>query len=494
MNVDLIRAPRKETSTAEPIRERIRAFSLTACVVIVFTVWLGLEAPRGMMWGTDELLTAERSRETMMNGPWVVNYNFQRSFEKPPLQYWLTGFTLKRFENRAVAVRIWAIVYGVLTAAALAWLVLLIKPNEPWLIPLAVTILLSDPLFSTECARGLLDVGLTFYTVLTIAFAELARKKPAWWLGAAIACWLGSLQKVPVPILIWALIVLSRLTSRDERAALRVGARWLAGSTILALALMSIWPLLQILKYQMSVGDFIYEEVIVWLGPAELGRRPYFKVLFDMVTHPGGLCGFLSLIALVVILLSRRERSQPAVREIAFVSLMALILVIVSNFRDIRYLIPIVPSLCFLLALVVYRFLKQPPPVRTYAAVALAILLTAGFVHAKIHIDNRRRNVADEKVIAEKLGELQQAGARTVLIKAIVPGDDLLWESFYLFYGNFRFPVIQLTTDEIRARRPKPPLSGACVGRDFPVVKELYPNVQVQLRRAQFVCWSVPAE
>ena len=125
---------------------------------------------------------------------------------------------------------------------------------------------------------------------------------------------------------------------------------------------------------------------------------------------------------------------------------------------------------------------------------ALVILLTAGFVHAKIQIDHRRRDVADEKVIAEKLGELQRAGTETVLIKAIIPGNDLTWDSFYLFHGNFRFALMKFTVDQIRREPPKPPVIGACVARDFPVVKELYPNVQVQLTRAQFICWKVPAE
>ncbi|HEY6070670.1 MAG TPA: hypothetical protein VIU85_04775 [Chthoniobacterales bacterium] len=30
--------------------------------------------------------------------------------------------------------------------------------------------------------------------------------------------------------------------------------------------------------------------------------------------------------------------------------------------------------------------------------------------------------------------------------------------------------------------------------RDFLVVQQLYPNVQVELTRAQFVCWRVPAQ
>lgn len=482
-----------ETSPANLHRQLVRDVALTGLIIIAFAVWLGLEAPRGILSGTDELLTAERTREMLMTEPWVVHYNFERSFEKPPLQYWLTSLTLPRLQNRAVAVRIWPLFYGMLTSIALGWLVFLINPNQPWLIPLSVAILISSPLFSTEAARGLLDIGLTFFTLLTIVFSELARKKPAWWLVVAVACWLGSLQKIPLPFLVWLLIVTVRLTNRDERANLRNGASWLVFSMILAIALMSIWPLLQFIKYEMSVSSLFHEEIVVWLG-TELGRRPYFEIPIAMSLHPGGLCGFLSLVALFVILFSKKERPAPAVREIALVTLAFLILAIVANFRHIRYAIPVVPSLCFLLALVFYRFLKQSPPARIRAIAALVVLLTAGFVHAKIDIDGRRKNVANEKVIAEKLGELQQPGTRTVLVEAINPGGDLMWDSFYLFHGNFRFPLERYTVDRIRRNPPQPPLIGVCVARDFPLIKELYPNVQVKLSRAQFICWQVPAE
>jgi 4-amino-4-deoxy-L-arabinose transferase-like glycosyltransferase len=493
MNVDMVRVSRVDTSTPDLSRERIRAFSLTAFVIISFAVWMGLEAPHGIMWGTDELLTAERSREMQTTEPWVVHYNFDRSFEKPPLQYWLTSLTLPRFENRAVAVRIWPLVYGVLTTAALAWLVYLVKPAEPWLIPLSVAILISSPLFSTESARGLLDIGLAFFTLLTIVFAELARTKPVWWLSAALASWLGSLQKMPLPFLIWVLIIVVRLTNREERANLRRGVGWLAGALLLAIGLMSIWPLIQLIKYEMPVASVFHQEVVVWLGPDWLGRKPYFEILISMSLHPGGLCGFLSLIALFVILFFRKYWAERPVREIAIVTLAFLVLVIVFNFRHIRYAISVVPSLCFLLAFVVYRFLKQPP-VRTVAVTALIILLTAGFVHAKIHINDRRRDVADEKLIAEKLGELQRPGTKIVLLKAVMSGNDLLWDSFYLFHGNLRSEVTEFTVAEIRRDPPKPPLIGVCVARNFGVVKELYPNVQVALARAQFICWQVSPE
>ncbi len=493
MAADVISVSPIEPSAADFHRRRRQAVTVTALIVLAFAAWLSFEAPHGILSGTDELLTAERTREMLMTEPWVVHYNFHRSFEKPPLQYWLTSLTLPRFQHRAVAVRIWPILYGALTAITLGWLVSLVKPRDPWLIPLAIAILVSQPLFASESSRGLLDVGLTFFTLLTIVFVELARKKPAWWFAAAIACWLGSLQKVPVPFLVWSLIVVVRLANREERAILRNSIGSLIGSIALAIALMSIWPLLQLIKYQMPVWNVFHEEVIVRLGSTELGHRPYFENPIAM-SLAGGLSGFLSLLAPFVILFSKRERSSRAVREIAWVALGFLVLTIVTNFRHVRYIIPIIPSLCFLLALIFYWFLQRSAPVRTWAIAALVLFLTIGLVHSEIRILVWRKDVANEKVIAEKLGDLQQAGTEIVLIKAINPGNDLMWDSFYLFHGNFRFPVVKLTVDEIRSNSPKPPVIGACIARDFPVVKGLYPNVQVQLTRAQFICWSVPAE
>jgi hypothetical protein len=157
--------------------------------------------------------------------------------------------------------------------------------------------------------------------------------------------------------------------------------------------------------------------------------------------------------------------------------------------------------------------LEQSGKVRRGAAIALVVLLAAGFVQAqikiwsngsssrvlvslvpaKVQIDRRQKDVANEKRIAEELGALQQAGTQTVLIQASEPRGDLLWDSFYLFHGNFRFPVAKYTVDDVRSNPPNPPLIGACVARDLPVVQEIYPNVRVQLTRAQFVCWRVGA-
>jgi 4-amino-4-deoxy-L-arabinose transferase-like glycosyltransferase len=500
--MDCIFSYMSQIQVADPLTAQIRvpndiqmqrkwAIAMAIAVLVSVFAWLGFEIPRGTLTHTDELLTAERSREMLSTEPWVVHYNFQRSFEKPPLQFWLTTLTLSRLHNRTLAVRVWPLLYGCVTMVALGWLVFLVEPNRPWLIPLSLAVLASSPLFSPEASRGFLDIGLTFFTISAILFAQLARNRPAWWLGVAAASWLGSLQKFPMPFLVWLLIILVRLTSRVERPKLRSG--WLVASMLLAFAAMAIWPLVQITKYGMSPGRLFHEEVMVWTGPANLGARPYFAVLYGLSTL-GGACGLLSFLAAFLVLFSKKERSPIAVREISMVSLAVIGLTIVSNFRGVRYIVPIIPCLCFLLALVFYRFLERGPIIRLRTAVVLIFVLSAGFVHSAITIERRRKDVADEKLIAEKLGELQQAGMKTVLIKAETPGGDLLWDSFYLFHGNLRFPVQAYTPQQIRRNPPKPPLVGVCVVRDFPAIREVYPNVDVEFSHAQFICWRVSGQ
>src|SRR5215471_9829939 len=99
---------------------------ITAAVVITGVFgWLALEIPKGTLSSSgDEMLTAERSREMLLLGRSEVHFNLKPSFEKPPLQYWLTSFSLASLPNKTLAVRIWPWLYGALTAITIAALAL----------------------------------------------------------------------------------------------------------------------------------------------------------------------------------------------------------------------------------------------------------------------------------------------------------------------------------------------------------------------------------
>src|SRR5207245_9921277 len=142
--------------------QRKSAIATTVALILCALCRLGFQTPRGILTNTDELVTAERTREMLDAEPWVVHYNFQRSFEKPPLQYWLTTLTLPRLQNRTLAVRIWPLLYGGLTMVALGWLVFLVEPNRPWLLPSVAPVLPPCPYFSWQRGAALLDAGWAF--------------------------------------------------------------------------------------------------------------------------------------------------------------------------------------------------------------------------------------------------------------------------------------------------------------------------------------------
>ena len=463
------------------------AIVLTITIIAIVFSWLALEIPKGILSSSgDEMLTAERSREMTFLGRSEVHFNMKASFEKPPLQYWLTSFTLPRLENKTLAVRIWPWFYGVLTAIAAAWLAFLLKRDQPLLVPLSVAILTSFPLFAAETSRGMLDTGLALFTTATILFAQLARRNPAWWVGTGVACLLGSLQKIPIPFLVWLLILAARFTSAEERYQLK--SRWLVFSIVGCVITMLIWPASQILTFQVPYQHLFHQEVVDWLGPEHLGAQPYLEIPYRLVVSSA--CGVFILAAPFVILLWKNF-GTPA-RELSIVCLGLMAIEILFNFRHVRYIEPVIPALCLLLAIIVERLLRCRRLVRNAAIAVLAILLVAGFVQTKLQIYFRRqKDFSDERAVAEKLGSLQQSGLRTVLVKAINVGTDLHFASFYLFHGDLRQPVEKYSVDEIRQSPPSPPILGVCVMRDFPVVQGLYPNAKTEFTRAQFIIWRV---
>jgi 4-amino-4-deoxy-L-arabinose transferase-like glycosyltransferase len=465
--------------------------AIVIAIVIIASVfsWLALEIPKGILSSSgDEMLTAERSREMLLLGRAEVHFNLRASFEKPPLQYWVTSFSLARLQNRTLAVRIWPWFYGVLTAIAIAWLAFVLQPDRAWLVPLTVAILTSVPLFATEASRGLLDSGLAFFTTTTILFAQLARKNPVWWIGTAVACLLGSLQKIPIPFLVWLFILAVRFSESAERNQLK--SRWLLFSIAGCIVTMLIWPVSQILTFQVPYQHLFHQEVVDWLGPEHLGAQPYLEIPYRLIVTSAS--GFFVFAAPFAVLFWKKEKFGAAAREISILCLALIAIEILFNFRHVRYVEPIIPALCLLLAIVAERLLRYRRPVRIATITALAILLLAGFVQTELQIDFRRqKDFADEKLVAEKLGTLQQPGLRTVLIKAVNVGNDLHFASFYLFHGNLRFPVEKYSVDEIRQSHPTPPLIGVCVTRDFPTVQAVYPSVKVRFTRGQFIVWSV---
>ena len=102
-------------------------------------------------------------------------------------------------------------------------------------------------------------------------------------------------------------------------------------------------------------------------------------------------------------------------------------------------------------------------------------------------VEGRRQDHSQQKLIAEKLGMLQQGdGAQIVILE---PDNGVLPEQFYLFYGNLRSPVERWSVAKMREAHPSHPAIGVCNIRDLDAVRENYRDVTIEMTQGQFVCW-----
>lgn len=464
---------------------------LAGLLIVCATVWLALKIPNGILTYPDELLTAERSREMLTTGRDTVRFNFRHDFAKPPLQYWLTTLTLPKIDNQTMAVRFWPLVYGVLTAVAVGWLAFLIDRQRPWFMPLSVAVYISCPLFLTEASRALLDTGLTFFTTLAIGFAQLARRYPPYWLGVAIACWLGALQKIPLIFLIWLIIALIRSSSANERE--KLWNRWFFGSAILALALILIWPLFQFARYDMPfLQAFAADDLDVLFGEHHLGARPYFEVVDGLVASGWAGGGFALVAAMFTIFRGRSNTPRPLV-EISIVSGTIVVLAVIFNFRSVRYVLPMVPCLSLVLAFWLDRFLEGTRRLRTVTIAFLVLLVAGGFIQAEIKMHHHGPDARSEQRVAQELGVAQRNGVRTVLLEPSGKKSDLRSNAFYLFHGNLHFPLQRWTISQFRETPPMRPVVGVCLDRDFPVVQTIYPEAKIDIAAGSWIGWQTGA-
>ena len=406
-------------------------------------------------------------------GPWTVHDNFQITGVKPPLQYWFNALTLPRLEDHKLAVRIWPLIYGILTAAALGYLAFVVDSTRPWLIALSVGLLLSCSMFLRTAGIGTLDSGLLFYTTLLIVFAQRARTRPGWWLAVGLVCSLGALQKVPLILLVWAIIVFVRLRNPPERQTLKTW--WLFWAFVSTVCAIAIWPSIQILHYGLSADEVLrlHEPLAVAMRRAGV---PYLDVPRRLVTT--WLCGGPALAAAFLLPFLIKNKARNAATELSFLSLLIVALCILSNTRQVNYLGPILPCLCLILAFLMCWMREQGRAIYTAAFLAVLILAMEGWVVTQLSINHDRKDhwkygvrqdISAHAQIARQLATRQNTPRRLVVVEA---DNHMLPEEFYLFYGDLNSHLANYTIDQIRQAPPAPPLVGISTTEDLLLIQK----------------------
>ena len=167
-----------------------------------------------------EVRIAETAREMVVSGDWLVpRYNGELRLQKPPLPYWLTALSYKAFGVNATAVRLPALIFGMLSVALMfVWL----RREAGALVAVNSILVLAASYIGIRYFRsGEADAVLMLFIcaacILGYRMQQYGKDKHCQWLFG-LALGLGFLSKGPAALAIPLLTLLaSSLCSREPK-------------------------------------------------------------------------------------------------------------------------------------------------------------------------------------------------------------------------------------------------------------------------------------
>ncbi len=315
--------------------------------------------PKGELQQFDEYYTLERSHAFLVKNDWLSVYsNYSPNFKKPPLQYWLTAYTLAKSNDLEYALRLWPFIFGLSLLLTTGFLAYVINPTKPFVIPIACLILSGFPMLWEYAISAMLETGAAFFLTLTIAGAILAIRKPNGWFFVAIIIWLATLQKsilavFCLPVIFFAIY----LTRKEHDIKLDVifSNKKFRYATIMGSILVILWPLIQLFRFgPRALGRMIQENSrFVPVSSLSDVKLQFFQWIWQ---DAFGLW-VLGLISLVM--LPRFLKKPEVIALQMFVFIFIIFIIIASGSIYPRYLLLITPMLSASLAVTIVHIFSS---------------------------------------------------------------------------------------------------------------------------------------
>ena len=221
----------------------------------------------------DEFYTLERSSGFEKHNDWLSVYSWNRkTAKKPPLQYWLTGISMKLGMPDLLALRIWSFISFLGLLLAGGYFCFLLTGGNVWAGAACILMLCNSSVLVSLGRSGLLDAGMGFFVMSSLLAFYLARENDWAWLVCGLMIGLGSLQKAPVALVFVGimLFILARQRDEDYRwADLRQNKSFNHGCFLASFMLFS-WPLVQTFRMGFEYFEVaIHKEMIKRFVPAD---------------------------------------------------------------------------------------------------------------------------------------------------------------------------------------------------------------------------------
>jgi 4-amino-4-deoxy-L-arabinose transferase-like glycosyltransferase len=319
---------------------------LTGIIGLFFSFMLGsrpLSAP-------DEGRYTEIPREMSLSHDYVTpRLNGVKYFEKPPLIYWLTSFSLEAFGVNEWSARLWPAVLGLLGCLMVYTIGTRFFSRGAGIA--SALILASNVLFYAHSRLLILDMGVTFFMSLSLfaylwATQAINRKEQIialalFFSGAACSTLTKGLIGITIP---GAIILLWTLITRNFSALKLAFKPW---GILLFLIIATPWHLLASMRNpEFPEFYFIREHFLRYLTPIHCRTQPVWFFI------PILLIGWFPWTALLIHTLKeigRNLRDNPIHLFLMLWAGFVLVFFSLSNSKLIPYILPVFPPLAVLL-------------------------------------------------------------------------------------------------------------------------------------------------
>ncbi len=313
------------------------------------------------LFNTDEGRYAEIPREMLVTGNWVTpRLDGLRYFEKPPLQYWMTAAAYAVFGVHDWTARLWTALSSYLTILLTAFAAFrLYGPRAGWI---AGAVLAGSFYFGFLGHFNTLDASLAFAMSLTLFGYLLGQRAPpgsraelGWMLLAYAGAALAVLTKGLIGILLpGAVLVLYILLRRDWGRLRRL--RPVPGLAMFLLLTLPWFVAVSVQNHDFLWQFFMVQQFLRFLTP--ISHRPgpwwYFLPLLVLAVLPWLYSAVRSIVAGA----GRVVERAGGFSADAFLWLWVVFIVFffsVSHSKLPSYVLPVIPALAVLTALVLER-------------------------------------------------------------------------------------------------------------------------------------------
>lgn len=319
----------------------------------------------------DEALYANISRNIIKTGDWLVMRQGAKPwFDKPPLYMWCTAVFYKILGVSEFSTRLTSGLFGIATVMVLYLFAK--KMADKITASFAGLILLALPHYIHFSKLGMMDVPITFFTVLTIYLFWLGQEKEKYLFYSGALVGLAYLMKGFAGFLGPVIIVFYSIFSKNIRLMFKRQFLWGIAAAFL---IIFSWHLIQFrlvgpIALKEYFGFHIYQRAASVLDSHGGGINFYQKVIFNK-NIPWSVMIYASLF--YIAWRSLKSKDKNAILLLSWVAAAYLLYSLVKT-KLHWYIMPIYPAMALSSAIFLRAFLKNKILYFSLAVVLLVML------------------------------------------------------------------------------------------------------------------------